>query len=607
MSKLFLTNILMNLSVIIFENDFKNIDYALKNIDAHNEYVFVVESDEGENNINFLNYSNYSNVWVLTYKKYSRNNIKNFILGAVSNDHLIFMDLDDFYKMDILKYLTNLINDQEVIIIDISEEKYLKFNFKYMVYSKKFLINNELFFNKNIEFMDYFFGIKTIIKAEKIDVIKVKDNILVKNLKDKTAIFNNIFMEVIDRLNYVFYNQEERILKKFVCHIIEILNFLNSKNMTKEIIYFKEIYNCYNFNEEIYKNMLIELNSTVKHEEKSKNLFIIHTPYHILLAISICLSHKYIDCENEILINNSFSCEKWLIDRLKCIFKKVYIHESNEPEIPEDIENIYKNFKNKLYDNIFVNNESEIKTQFIINYNLKENGKLIYVEDGTANYRNLEKEKINTVNTRYYLDYVQMYVESSSILGTHSRISEGYFIYPELIMKELKNNRVLNSVDCNLLKDAIKLIYPIYDFGKDEFILIALEHSFFAQLFSYNLDEYINMIKNIMIELNKIGKKVYVKYHPREKKEYIDFDFESCNVSILDKNLAIESIFCKNMILISLRSTSLVTFSKLFTPKKAICIQNLIEDSENELTDLFKEIGMEFPSTIDELIFKLNS
>ena len=49
--------------------------------------------------------------------------------------------------------------------------------------------------------------------------------------------------------------------------------------------------------------------------------------------------------------------------------------------------------ENNKYENIFVNNESEVKTQYILTTRLNTDGKIIYVEDGMANYYNIVNHK----------------------------------------------------------------------------------------------------------------------------------------------------------------------------------------------------------------------
>lgn len=360
----------------------------------------------------------------------------------------------------------------------------------------------------------------------------------------------------------------------------------------------------------IYKFLDISGEKLKLKENIIKNLFIVHTPYHILLSTSVCLSKQYINCENSIFINDTFGRDERLIENLRGIFKNIYLIQCKKNiNFIDELHFIKFCLNDKLYDNIFVNNESEIKTQLIINENLKEDGKLIYIEDGTSNYRSFlnNSKYISDDILNYCSQILNIYIENINFLGGHSRINERYFLYPELVMDKLKNKNN-KSINCNLLKDAIRLIYRNYDYIGEDFILIALEHSSFVGIYrEYNLNTYVNLIKNIIKELSKSNKNIYIKYHPREEIEYLNFCFQYSNVYVLDKSLAIESLFCENMMLISLRSTSLITFSKLFTSKNAICIQNLLGDFENDLTELFNKVGIFFPNTIDEIILKLNN
>ena len=373
---------------------------------------------------------------------------------------------------------------------------------------------------------------------------------------------------------------------------------------------------------QIQKPKLIYLNDFKIDEPK--NLFLVHTPYHILLAASMCLSDKYRHYNNEIFIINRFNLDEKLIEKLNCIFKKVYIlyKESSELNLSKHIEmynnigytlmNIDKVLLNNKYNNIFINNESEVQMQYILNTRLNKNGNIVYIEDGTANYIYINHISfgIGDYLQSEFSKILDMPIENIYSLGEYSRIKERYFLYPNLINSSLKDKKPNNSIDGSLLYDAINILYKDENnsIGCNNSILIALEHSNFVNIIKgYNLQVYIDIIKDIIDVISNLNKNIYIKYHPRETNEYInEFILNYENVITLDKNIPIESLFMNsNVVLISLKSTSLITFCKLLGSKNAICIQDLISQDRDELSILFEKLGVYFPKSINDIILKI--
>ena len=158
----------------------------------------------------------------------------------------------------------------------------------------------------------------------------------------------------------------------------------------------------------------------------------------------------------------------------------------------------------------------------------------------------------------------------------YSCIKERYFLYPNLIVDKLKDNKKNNKIEENLLNDSITILYSnkIYEI-KNNSILIALEHSSFF----YENNEYLN-----------------------------EFILNNDNMFLLDKNIPMEAFFKdKNIILISLRSTSIITFCKILGPKNAICIQNLINKNKDDLYTAFGKLGVFFPNSVEEIILKIKN
>ena len=156
--------------------------------------------------------------------------------------------------------------------------------------------------------------------------------------------------------------------------------------------------------------------------EKKKivdNLFIVHTPYHIILALALVKSDTYKKCCNEIFINDTFNIDKNQINTLEKIFNKVFICNKNY-----NFDKAYTLIKDNIYRNIFINNETEVEIQFIIEKNLYRMGKVIHIEDGTTDYSDYIRETFNDIEIEYYNKLLNIKIEKIKVLGTHSKIKK---------------------------------------------------------------------------------------------------------------------------------------------------------------------------------------
>ena len=580
----------------LYEDINTNIDYLLKNINKKSQIIFVSYDCESEQNLTYELYSDYENIKIIKYKNYNYNFIKNFIVTLDLCKYTTFINIKDIEKItNINKISTN------------SEDIYT--DTLIYIYKNKFLLDLELFFNENILEFDYLQIIKSIYST---------DNIKYINMENKIENFIITKARIFERLTKTFIDYNTQNIKNefFLNYIIEVLNFMDKLQLYNERKYFVN---------EIRKVILdipIELSIQLESpklyylnnlkEDRGKNLFIVHTPYHILLAVSLCLSNKYKIFDNHIFINKRFDISYDLIKRLKCIFKKIYIIDSSKyTNYIDNLIYIDESLANNKYENIFVNNESEIKTQYILNTKLNTDGKIIYVEDGTANYDNITSHKVGMGRdiANDLSKELNMNMEDIDSLGMYSHIKERYFLYPNLIVDKLKDNKKNNKIEKLLLNDSITILYYNKNYEiKNNSILIVLEHSnFFDEINEYNLYDYINIIKKISKDATELNRNIYIKYHPREYNEYLnEFILNNDNMFLLDKNIPIEAFFNdKNTTLISLKSTSIITFCKIIGPQNAICIQNLINKSKDDLYTVFDKLGVFFPNSVEEIILKI--
>ena len=593
----------------LYEEINKNINYILSKINKKINIIFVSYDSKCNQNLVYESYGEYENIKVVKYKNYNYGFIKNFIISLKLCKYITFLDINNIKEInDISKIYTD---NEDILILDLENKKEICTDRQIYIYKNKFLLDLDLFFDKNILEFDYLQIIKSIYFASKIKYIKNKNTI-----EDNTLIGGKIF-ETFTKI-FINNNRQNFKNKSFIIYIYDILNFMDSYNLYNERKYFvNEIKKVIldipiDLRIQLESPKLYYLNNLKK--DNTKNLFIVHTLYHILLAVSLCTSNEYKIFDNHIFINKTFDISDDLIKKLKYIFKKIYIIDlPKDTTYIEELTYINELLENNKYENIFVNNESEVKTQYILTTRLNTDGKIIYVEDGMANYYNIVNRKfgmeIHLANT--FSEELNMNIEGIDLLGMYSCIKERYFLYPNLIVDKLKDNKKNNKIEENLLNDSITILYSnkIYEI-KNNSILIALEHSsFFDEINEYNLHDYINIIEKISKYATKLNHNIYIKYHPRENNEYLnEFILNKDNMFLLDKNIPMEAFFKdKNIILISLRSTSIITFCKILGPKNAICIQNLINKNKDDLYTAFGKLGVFFPNSVEEIILKIKN
>lgn len=599
----------MKISIIIntnngYEDINNNINYIKNNINENIEIIFMNYEIECKKNFIYESYNMYKNINIINYKKYDTYLIKNFLINLTSGDYIYFLDIKDLGNIG---YICKLdLCNKDIIAINLEPNK--KHNLEYVkfIYKKEFIYKFGLFFTKNILNNDYLQILKSILLSSDFMYINGNNkNSLVKNVLDE--IINNIKCNIDDISN-----------AEFESFIYNILYFIDFNNFYNERHYFTNKINKTKLSIPIKLSIQID-NPRLYYENKfetqeNKNLFLVHTPYHILLATSICLSEKYRYYHNDIFINKSFNIDDKLLNKLKCIFREIYILDlcKNTGYI-DNIVKVDKILLDNKYNNIFVNNESEVKTQYILNTRLDKNGSIIYIEDGTSNYIEVaynHKIGMGTYAQKEFSRALDIHMEDIESLGTYSHIKERFFLYPDLVANNLKDDKLNNEIDNSLLKDAVNILYMdcSYKINKNNIIFIALEHSNFVNIIKgYDLQVYIDTIKYIIDSISNLNYDIYIKYHPREKNEYLNKLISNYNnLYILDKNIPMEFLFMReNMILISLKSTSLITFCKLLGHKNAICIQDLISKEKDDLSILFEKLGIFFPKSINEIILKI--
>jgi len=355
-----------------------------------------------------------------------------------------------------------------------------------------------------------------------------------------------------------------------------------------------------------------------------KNLFVAHTPYHIILSTGIASTTAKNDT-NVLIIFRDFDLNFIDIENLYSSFQEVIILKGNF-DFNFDNNNIFskikmflenKNMINKLkkvieiykFEYLYLFNNNKILDKKIIQLtSINKIRKIIYVEDGSASYSSsffeysigdIIKLKLKNLiyNLREYGDIVRVLGE---VYYIHSRM----FLFPELVRSELKKGTI-KEIRSEQLRNGI-----LKTFGKhmnnipkiSDSAIIFLEHYEFVKSLE---DKYISMVKDIIEICNNLNKKVYIKYHPRETNYYLsNILSEFNNLHFIEKGIPSEAILLnikKKSVIISTISTSLITASKLSKNSLKISLLDFLKVNDNNLKLSYEKLGIKLPRNNKEM------
>lgn len=351
-----------------------------------------------------------------------------------------------------------------------------------------------------------------------------------------------------------------------------------------------------------------------------RNLFIVHTPYHLILASGLCKKDKVE--KNDILIYKDFDLSSIDMKNIESIFSNVYLYDKNsyiKVNIPKlktifMIKSKLKNINRLIkfsYNKIFVFNESLIETQYILNKKIvDEKSEIIYVEDGSNAYiKTIHGEKCCNIKSviRDYLYYGFRYEDVGHTFGIHSKIQKRLFVWPGSVRDELKNDNIpIEEIKKDVLEYGIKCCYnnQIRNISIDRNgIFILLEHlEFFSMNKDASIEKYKEVIEKIIVTLS--SRVIYIKYHPRDKSNYLKDTVDKYeNIKIIENSQPAEIYYIsKDISIVSVFSTTLFTAAKILSDMKIISLAKIMNIKDEELINKFIDIGVNMPNNCRDVI-----
>jgi hypothetical protein len=371
--------------------------------------------------------------------------------------------------------------------------------------------------------------------------------------------------------------------------------------------------------------------------------FVVHTPYHILLSCGIASlesnEKKYLiiiveDIDkiskykqiisssdkklfSEIFILNSLlhvrktqdETHKKLILLIDLLNKLKINLLTNLPLNKLKMKSILK--KNTISEGLktYIFADINVNAQYFAKICSEHNGTIIYVEDGAAVYTNYTEKvsKFKKIMCKVIYGFWYTHLE---LQGTSKYIDTLMVAYPEFLHPELKRKKHVQIPEkaYTFLNDYLSpYLNETFEINTENLnYIIILPYS--PSLKDKDETGIINMYKSI-IENLIVNNKVGLKYHPREKANYLNLKFNP-NLSLIPKSIPLEIIWMaskgdKLKAVIGDTSTALITSKKMLRfDTKVISLGKLMNLNEKFYTYLGK-FGILIPESFEGLMSHL--
>ncbi|MCD6528171.1 hypothetical protein J7K44_00800 [bacterium] len=336
------------------------------------------------------------------------------------------------------------------------------------------------------------------------------------------------------------------------------------------------------------------------------NVFVAFTPYHVLLSYVIASENNEKNCL--IVINDSANLKE-LVEAIKkeknspfsdFVFLPGMYGKKNMMQrrliIRNNIKTLKRIINNIVIKRAYVCHDGRPESQLILSYAKHNNAPGIYIEDGSGAYGSLalRRRKIKILLGK--IIYGRWW-EDVKILGTSSYIDQIIAIFPEDIRPELRKKakilgvnreRFLSLKNKSFVTSFLKKIGINKEYISDIDIIIIISHSEFARQYP----RYKELIVETISQLKEknIYKNIAVKYHPREKNDFLNLATFS-DIKILPQAIPAEILFLiasnSLRLIIGDASTSLLTAKWLFPHIKVASFVEQIK-GDKKLVDFLK-------------------
>ena len=338
-----------------------------------------------------------------------------------------------------------------------------------------------------------------------------------------------------------------------------------------------------------------------------KNLFVLHTQYHLILALAI-IQENYPNDVNDLMLFKDFNLKPEMETALNKQFHSVVTYTGSYNKADrrwrEKIKRfpiIYRDMKKKIgyYDNLFYVEDSVIPEQYALKHASKQNPHLrvSYIGDGGDAYfvnavakTGLAKHDWSMQLRRILFSTVggcgKYYYEGC--FGSHPMTKNLYEMYPEYVRDELQHLKK-HEVKAKHIQIAVKKLYDFLPAQniKSNAIIIMLDK---LEVYGDGV-RFGQIIEELKARATVEGRTIYYKCHPAEKQTYDKLADEI----ELDRNIPAEFIFAeaadKNCTVVGVLTTALQAAKKMGL--KVTSYLETFNPTRKDVIEFYKKINID--------------
>lgn len=340
-----------------------------------------------------------------------------------------------------------------------------------------------------------------------------------------------------------------------------------------------------------------------------KNLFIMHTQYNLILSLAVMSRFK--NAENTLVLYSEFTLSKEMLNTLKNIFDNVIVvQDSFYAPLSglEDVKYIRKcmkkvrDIKKSYFDNVYMSQErvfdkilfkrAKKNNRLVKCYNIEEDAYYSinekYNEDNFVKKESWREKRRKLLYFLCLLGYPYNYKETGYCYGMSSVYHGANLLFPALARKELQNKKLIEIKKDEIIKGVLSL-YSQQNINlpdSDKYTVF-----FFDLMNRYNNPEKVKeIVKKIVKESNLEGRKVLLKYHPRETDKFEDIEgaFEIPNIIPAEKVLV--DIIDKDVTVIGNATTSCLVAAKFGF--KVVSISKIEFPNNKRMHTVMQQMGI---------------
>ena len=346
----------------------------------------------------------------------------------------------------------------------------------------------------------------------------------------------------------------------------------------------------------------------------SRNLFLAFTPYHVILSYAVAADFR--NDENELFVISDFPGSEKLatafLDTPNSPFKKIVVYPGSyttSSKIKRRLMTMSSVYRLKNYvklipvSRVFVTHDIRAESQVTMRYARKKwMANCYYIEDGASVYSSARTTwtiKSMILNYCFY----GLWYEHIPFFGLSSWIEKLYVIYPSLVRDELRK-KPITAIKGKHIMGLSRSSFDkyLYDFDisitqMDEFdVLILLKKWDIIR----NDPDYLASLNRILYWSMRKNFHVAMKYHPLEKKQYLEADnINNNNIIMIPQEMPVELLYTfkprkLRFVLSHLGTSGLITATWLLPSSVTVLVFHKTPQIGLHLLKCFRRLGIQY-------------